>query len=145
MKIVGIFLKMHDRDRGVLWEIGYKQWPPLIVGLLKNLGVACAFRFLGEGGNSEAKLWSKIPEKMKIGVSFWRCMPEIGGTLRNWVPAVVPLNPGSGGGGDSNQGLIGATTPPPLLKTVRHYHNVTHNRGNRRKLLFRSLHSTWMT
>jgi hypothetical protein len=82
---------------------------PLILGVLNYLGVACAFRFLGEGGISEAKLWSNIPEKMKIGgifsdlltlemkkgVYFWRCMPEIGGTLRNWVQAVAPLNPGS--------------------------------------------------
>jgi hypothetical protein len=26
--------------------------------------------FLGEGGISEAKLWSKIPEKMKMGGIF---------------------------------------------------------------------------
>jgi hypothetical protein len=35
----GIFLKMHARDRGVLWEIGYKQRPPSILGVGGGGGV----------------------------------------------------------------------------------------------------------
>jgi hypothetical protein len=38
--------------------------------VLKYLVVACAFRFSRGRGISEAKLWSKIPEKMKIGGIF---------------------------------------------------------------------------
>jgi hypothetical protein len=39
--------------------------------LLKYLiGVACAFRLSLGRGVSEEKIWSKIPEKMKIGDIF---------------------------------------------------------------------------
>jgi hypothetical protein len=44
------------------------------LGVLKYLvlgpGLLARSDFLGEGGISEAKIWSKIPEKMKIGGIF---------------------------------------------------------------------------
>jgi hypothetical protein len=45
------------------------------------------YDFLGEGGISEAKLWCKIPEKMKIGGIFSDLLPP------------PSLNPGTEGAG----------------------------------------------
>jgi hypothetical protein len=61
-------------------------------------GAACAFRFSWGGGGSisEAKLGCKITEKMKIGGDIFKMHARDGATLRNWVQAVAPLNPGSG-------------------------------------------------
>jgi hypothetical protein len=43
---------------------------PLILGVLKYLGAACAFRFFSGKGVFLKQNWSKIPEKMKIGGIF---------------------------------------------------------------------------
>jgi hypothetical protein len=63
MKIVGIFLNMHARDRGVLWEIGYQQWPPVILGVLKYWGSRAHSDFSGKG-----YFWSKTEKMKKIMV-----------------------------------------------------------------------------
>jgi hypothetical protein len=69
------------------------------MGLLKYfIGVACAFRFLGEGGISKAKLWSKIPEKMKIGGIFSDLLTHIS-LPKQWPPLILGVGGGGVGGG----------------------------------------------